>query len=255
MKKQHLSMALLAGLGLSLASFSARADFIGLQIGGGGWQHDPSGDMRYKSGTSSVSADLDDDLHMTTKTEGYGYISIEHPVPLLPNVRLMSTQLQNGGSGQLSKTIVFNGITYTANENVTSTLNLNQIDLTLYWELLDNIVSLDFGLNLKNVDGEAKLVGDTTGTTSGTFSATIPMLYLMAGVSPWEGIFLGAEGSVVKYSGNTISDYSVKFSYTTDFFLGIEAGYRKQVLKLDDLDGSYADMEFSGPFAGVHLKF
>ena len=81
------------------------------------------------------------------------------------------------------------------------------------------------------------------------------MLYLMAGVSPWEGIFIGAEGSVVKYSGSTLSDFTAKVSYTTDFFLGVEAGYRKQVYKLDDVDGSYADMQFSGPFLGAYLKF
>ena len=81
------------------------------------------------------------------------------------------------------------------------------------------------------------------------------MLYLMAGVSPWEGLFIGAEGSMVKYSGSTISDISAKISYTTSFFLGVEAGYRKQVYTLDDLDDAYADMEFSGPFLGAYLKF
>ena len=255
MKQHSLSIALLAGLTLSAASFSAQADFIGVQVGGGAWKHNPSGDLRYKSGSSSVSADLDTDLHLTTETEGYGYIVIEHPVPLLPNVRLMSTKLENSGSGLLSQSIVFNNVTYTASENVASTLNLNQIDLTLYWELLDNVVSLDFGFNFKNLDGEAKLVGDTTGSTSGSFSATIPMLYLMAGVSPMEGLFIGAEGSVVKYSGSTISDFTAKVSYTTSFLLGVEGGYRRQVYTLDDLDGSYADMQFSGPFLGAYLKF
>ncbi len=255
MKQHRLSIALLAGLSLSAASFSAQADFIGLQIGGGGWNHDPSGDFRYKSGGSSASADLKNDLHMTDKTEGYYYISFEHPVPLLPNVRLMGTKLENGGSGQLSKEIVFDGVTYPVTDNLTSTLNLNQTDLTLYWELLDNVVSFDFGLNLKKLDGKATIIGDTTGTTTATFSQTIPMLYLMAGVSPMEGLFIGAEGSMVKYSGSTISDFTAKISYTTSFLLGIEGGYRKQVYTLDDLDDAYADMEFSGPFLGAYLKF
>ena len=76
MKQHHLSIALIAGLSLFAASFSAQADFVGLQIGGGGWNHDPSGDFRYKSGSSTVSADLDTDLHMTDKTEGYFYIRL-----------------------------------------------------------------------------------------------------------------------------------------------------------------------------------
>ncbi len=254
MKQQHLSLALFAGLSLSAFSFSAQADFIGLQIGGGAWNHDPSGDFRYKS-TNTISADLKDDLHMTDKTEGYYYISFEHPIPLLPNVRLMGTKLENSGSGQLSKEIVFDGVTYPVTDTLTSTLNLNQLDLTFYWELLDNVVSFDVGLNIKKIDGEAILIGDTTGTTKSTFSQTIPMLYLMAGVSPWEGIFIGAEGSMVKYNGSTISDFTAKVSYTTSFLLGVEGGYRTQVYTLDDLDNAYADMKFSGPFLGAYLKF
>lgn len=255
MKQHYLSIALLAGLSLSATSFSAQADFVGLQIGGGGWNHDPSGDFRYNSGTSTISADLDTDLHLGTKSEGYFYITLEHPVPLLPNVRLMSTKLENSGSGLLSQSIVFNGVTYTASENVSSTLNLNQTDVTLYWELLDNVVSFDFGLNFKNIDGEATLIGDVTGTTNATFSQIIPMGYLMLGVSPMEGLLISAETSVVKYSGSTISDFTAKVSYTTSFLLGVEAGYRKQVYKLVDVDGVDADLNFSGPFLGAYLKF
>jgi len=167
----------------------------------------------------------------------------------------MGTKLENSGSGVLSKEIVFDGVTYPVTDNLTSTLNLNQTDLTLYWELLDNVVSFDFGLNLKKLDGKATIIGDTTGTTTATFSQTIPMLYLMAGVSPMEGLFIGAEGSMVKYSGSTISDFTAKISYTTSFLVGVEGGYRKQVYTLDDLDDAYADMEFSGPFLGAYLKF
>ncbi|HEB85561.1 MAG TPA: TIGR04219 family outer membrane beta-barrel protein, partial [Gammaproteobacteria bacterium] len=149
MKRHHLSIALFAGLSLSVASFTAQADLIGLQIGGGGWKHDPSGNFRYNSGSSSVSIDLDSDLHLATQTQGYFYINFENPLPLLPNIRLMSTKLENSGSGQISQTFTFNNKTYTASTSVTSVLNLNQTDLTLYWEPLDNIVSFDFGLTLK----------------------------------------------------------------------------------------------------------
>ncbi|NOY17510.1 MAG: TIGR04219 family outer membrane beta-barrel protein [Gammaproteobacteria bacterium] len=255
MKRHHLSIALLAGLSLSAASFTAQADFIGLQIGGGGWKHDPSGDFRYNSGGSSVSIDLDSDLHLQTQTQGYFYISFEHPVPLLPNVRIMSTKLENSGSGQISQDFTFNNQTYTASTSVTSTLNLNQTDLTLYWELLDNVVSLDFGLTLKKISGEATLVSTALGTSSTTFSQVIPMGYFMLGVSPMEGLLISAETNIIQYSGSTISDFTAKVSYTTDYFLGIEGGYRKQVYKLNDVSGVFGNMQFSGPFLGAYLKF
>lgn len=255
MKRHHLSIALFAGLSLSVASFTAQADLIGLQIGGGGWKHDPSGNFRYNSGSSSVSIDLDSDLHLATQTQGYFYINFENPIPLLPNVRLMSTKLENSGSGQISQTFTFNNQTYTASTSVTSILNLNQTDLTLYWEPLDNIVSFDFGLTLKKFSGEATLVSTALGTSSTTFSQVIPMGYLMLGVSPMPGLLISAETNIIKYSGSTISDFTAKVSYTTDYFLGIEAGYRKQVYKLDNVSGVFSDMRFSGPFLGAYLKF
>ncbi len=255
MKRHHLSIALFAGLSLSVASFTAQADLIGLQIGGGGWKHDPSGNFRYNSGSSSVSIDLDSDLHLATQTQGYFYINFENPIPLLPNVRLMSTKLENSGSGQISQTFTFNNQTYTASTSVTSVLNLNQTDLTLYWEPLDNIVSFDFGLTLKKFSGEATLVSTALGTSSTTFSQVIPMGYLMLGVSPMPGLLISAETNIIKYSGSTISDFTAKVSYTTDYFLGIEAGYRKQVYKLDNVSGVFSDMRFSGPFLGAYLKF
>ncbi len=255
MKQHHLFIALLAGLSLSVTSFTAQADLIGLQIGGGGWKHDPSGNFRYNSGSSSVSIDLDSDLHMQTQTQGYFYINFENPIPLLPNVRVMSTKLENSGSGQISQSFVFNNQTYTASTSVTSTLNLNQTDLTLYWEPLDNIVSFDFGLTLKKISGEATLISAALGSSSTTFSQVIPMGYLMLGVSPMPGLLISAETNVIQYSGSTISDFTAKVSYTTDYFLGIEAGYRKQVYKLDNVSGVFSDMRFSGPFLGAYLKF
>ncbi len=255
MKQHHLSIALLAGLSLSVASFAAQADLLSLQIGGGGWKHDPSGDFRYNSGSSTVSINLDSDLHLATQTQGYVYINFKHPIPLLPDVRIMNTKLENSGNGQISQNFTFNSQTYTATTNVSSTLNLNQTDLTLYWEPLDNIVTFDFGLNFKKLDGEATLVSTSLGTSSTTFSKVIPMGYLMLGVSPMEGLLISAETNVIQYSGSTISDYTVKVSYTTDYFLGIEGGYRKQIYKLDNVDGVFADMRFSGPFLGAYLKF
>lgn len=255
MKRHYLSIALLAGLSLSAVSFTTQAELIGLQIGGGGWKHDPSGNFRYNSNGNTTSIDLDSDLHLGTQTQGYFYINFKHPIPLLPNVRLMSTKLENSGSGQISQSFVFNSQTYTATTNVTSTLNLNQTDLTLYWEPLDNIVSFDFGLTLKKIDGEATLVSTALGTSSTTFSQVIPMGYLMLGVSPMEGLLISAETNMIQYSGSTISDFTAKVSYTTDYMLGIEGGYRKQVYKLNDVSGVFSNMQFSGPFLGAYLKF
>ena len=85
--------------------------------------------------------------------------------------------------------------------------------------------------------------------------APVPMIYGLIGGSPWPGLMLSAEGNYIAYSGSTISDFNAKISYTTDYFVGFEAGYRVQTIELDDVDDTDADLEFKGPFVGAYLKF
>ncbi|MCW9024062.1 MAG: TIGR04219 family outer membrane beta-barrel protein [Gammaproteobacteria bacterium] len=251
MKLHALSIAVLAA-GLTV---SAQADTLGLKIGGGSWDHDPSGTIRYKSTLIDDDINLDNDLHLKEKKEGYFFVVIEHPIPVLPNIRIMSTKLSSHGDGTTTKAFTFNNESYSLSENIVTDLVLDQTDLTLYYELLDNVVSLDLGLNLKNIDGSARLVGATAGTNTATFDVTIPMLYASVGISPIEGLFIGAEVSYIGYDGNSISDYTAKVAYTSDYLIGIEAGVRSQSYELDDIDDSYGNMEFTGPFIGAYLHF
>jgi hypothetical protein len=81
------------------------------------------------------------------------------------------------------------------------------------------------------------------------------MIYGMVGGSPWPGVLLSAEANYMTLSGSTISDFNAKISYTTDFFVGVEAGYRTQTIELDDVDDTDAKLDFAGPFIGAYVKF
>ncbi len=238
---------------LLLAPGLASADFIGFSAGAGIWQDTPSGTFRKTGDPTDVS--LTDDLFWEKENQNYFYATLEHPVPLLPNIRIMKTNLDHGGSGTLTRNITINGQTYTVSENVTSDASLDQTDITLYWELLDNVVSLDVGLNAKLLDLSYTVTGSSSGTTSDSISETIPMLYGLVGASPIPDLLLSAQLSYVTYSGTTVSDLTAKISYTTSFFLGLEAGYRAQKYQLDDVGGVTSNIEFKGPFAGLYVKF
>ena len=96
----------------------------------------------------------------------------------------------------------------------------------------------------------------TTATTeTSSFDGYVPMLYGKVGISPMEGLFLGIDGSLFSVNDSSISDYSVRASYTFGMIFGVEAGYRNMTVDLDDLDGHYGKIDFSGPFAGAYLKF
>ena len=244
MKKLH-TLACAAILSLPATSM---ADTLSVAVGGGMWQADPSG--YFRNATDPTDVDVKDDLFWQEENQGYLFVTLEHPVPLIPNVRVMTTSLDHSGSGTAS--FVLNGKTFTG--DVTSSGSFDQTDLTAYWEILDNVVSLDLGLNVKLLDFSYS-VASTGQSTSDSLSATIPMLYGLVGASPIPGLFLGVEGNWIGYDGNNLTDLTAKISYTTDFFLGIEGGYRSQTYELDDVDGYFGKLEFKGPFVGAYLKF
>ena len=226
------------------------ATILGFQAGGGTWKHATSGDITASDGGVGTSADLKNDLQLGDKTEGYSYFLIEHPVPIVPNLKYVNTKLTSSGSGNATAQFDFNGTTYTTATNLTTKLELNQTDTILYYEILDNdLVSFDIGLNAKSISGKAVVNSDST-----SFSATIPMLYASAEVGLPMGFALAAEMSNIGAGGNNITDLTTKVTYTTDFMLGIEVGVRSQSYTLD-VDNIKASMKFSGLFTGIFFKF
>lgn len=234
---------------------SMAATILGFQAGGGNWTHDPSGSFTASSADATTSADLKNGLKLSEKSEGYTYFILEHPVPIIPNLKYMNTKLSSSGSGTINSTFTINGTVYASGTNIASAFTLDQTDTILYYEILDNVVSLDIGLNAKMVDGKVNAVTTTPASNeSATFSGTVPMLYAAAEIALPAGFALGAELSTISAAGNSITDSAVKVSYTTDFMLGVEAGIRTQTIKVD-IDNVKADMKFSGTFIGVYFKF
>lgn len=232
---------------LPLTGFAATV--FEFKAGGGLWTHDPSGNISTSADGVGVSADLKDDLQLSKKQESYTYFVVEHPVPVVPNFKYVNTMLTSAGSGTVATTFTYNGITYNAATNITTQLELNQVDKILYYEILDNVVSLDLGINIKSITGKATVNADTT-----NFSGDIPMLYVAAEISLPADFTLAGEISTISAGSNTINDITVKVTYTTDFMLGVEAGLRTQNFKLD-VDSVQAETKFSGVFAGVFFKF
>jgi outer membrane protein len=228
----------------------ASADVLSFTIGGGVWNETPEGNIIQPSGAPTPSVDVKNQLFWSEESQGYLFATLEHPVPILPNVRLMYTSLDHTGSGTTS--FDFDGVNYSG--NVANDFTIEQTDLLFYYEVLDNVVSLDLGLNVRLLD-ISFTINDGTNNTSESVSAPVPMIYGMVGGSPWPGVLLSAEANYIAYSGSTISDINAKISYTTDFFVGFEAGYRTQTIELDDIDDTDANLDFKGPFIGAYVKF
>jgi outer membrane protein len=242
---------LVTGCLLAAAPAMVSADVLGFAIGAGVWNETPGGGIRKITETTDVS--VKDDLFWTEESQGYLFATLEHPVPLLPNVRLNYVKLDHSGSGETGFGFDFDDISFSG--NVANEFTIEQTDLLLYYEVLDNVVSLDLGLNVRLLDIAYSIVDENSNTTSGSVSAPVPMLYGLIGGTPWPGVLISAEGSFISYSGSTISDFNAKIAYTTNFLVGFEAGYRTQTIELDDVDDTTANLDFKGPFIGAYLKF
>jgi outer membrane protein len=236
---------------LALISPFAAADTIfGIYAGAGQWQADYSGN----AGDPSIDVEA---LGLKDSDNNYYYLALEHPVPLIPNIKLQKVDISSSQTAVINQTFDIDGTTFVIGSEVISDFDLSHVDATLYYELLDNWVNLDVGLTIRKFDGYV-----TANTADGQVSESvdldeaIPMLYAKAQFDlPFTGFSAGLEGNAVNYSGNSLTDYSAKIHYMFDSALdiGIEAGYRQMSLDIDE--DVTADITLEGPYVALLFHF
>jgi len=230
------------------------ADKASVTFGVASWQQEATGHLNWQGSNANLETGfkLDDDA------KGFIWLKIEHPVPGLPNIGLVHSKLGASGSGTVSTSFSFGGTTFNVSDSISSSLSLDQTDLIFYYEIIDTKKNhFDLGLLLKYIDGNARAENLTSGLTEEvSFEGVIPMLYANLQIElPYSGLSFGVEGSAIGYSGNSLSDFRVNVAYRTKSNLGIELGYRRQAIKLDDLDNFNSDFAFQGVYFGASFKF
>ena len=227
-------------LALSALSSNANADALGLYVGGGVWDHDPSGTF----GTVGDSViDMESDLAYKEDSDSYFYAAFEHFVPLVPNVRIEGASMEHAGT---AGSFTFDGVTVSG----ASSVNLDTTDAIFYWRLLDNWVNFDIGLNARKLDADF-----TIGTETVSVSETVPMLYVAAQFDlPLTGLSVGGDINVVSYDDNTYQDIRIRALYEMGV-IGFEVGLKTTSIELKDVDNINADLEFKGMMVGAFLHF
>jgi len=245
MKKLILASSLAA-----LLTPAAFADTVlGVYAGAGQWKSDYDG----KAGEPSITLD---DLGVKEHNNNFFYIALEHPVPIIPNIRLETIDIKSRQSSDISKTFIIDGTPYTAGDHVTSEFDLSHTDVTLYYEILDNWLNLDLGITARKFDGFV-WAESTTSSRKVKIDDTLPMLYAKFQFDlPFSGLSAGVDVNYVSYSGDKVSDYSAKVSYLFDSVLdiGLEGGYRKLSVTVDD-DDLKANLDLKGPYVALIAHF
>ena len=252
MKKSLLAVALGA---LILPATSHADTFLGVYAGASAWNMDTEGG--FANSTSLTNFDFE------SETKSSFYVALEHPIPLIPNLKVARTGMDTMGDTTVSTSFSFGGELFASNSTVMTDIELSTTDFIMYYELFDNdLVSFDIGINGKYVDGNL-FVQDTTDATINAreeFSGVVPMVYSKLAIGlPFSGLGVFVEGSFLSVDDHTLSDYQAAITYelvdNAAVDVDIQLGYREMTLELDDLDDIYSDLKFSGVYAGLEIHF
>lgn len=170
-------------------------------------------------------------------------VALEHPVPLLPNLKIKHTNLQAESDEHLS------GVQR-------NQIDLNQSDFILYYEILDNIIDLDAGFGLKHLEGDIRYHF----TNTQDIGTDLPMLYAQAGLNlPFTGLSANTEISMAGLNDAKITDVQAELKYNfIDSILvdvGATLGYRILDIQLEQDHPQEVKMKFKGPYLGLEAHF
>ncbi|NWN91413.1 TIGR04219 family outer membrane beta-barrel protein [Marinobacter adhaerens] len=239
-------LTLATGSFLILAAPLAQADILGLGASVSYWDSDLSGNVA----KDNDAVDVDDELRLDNDGNANAGLYLEHPVPLLPNVALSHTKIQQSGRGALAHKYdrVDPGAVY-------SELDLEQLDLTLYYEVLDNWVNLDLGLTVRDFSGDLLVRSADSSQSSRTEAdAVLPLGYISARFDlPFTGASVGGSGNFISYSGDSMRDFNVYGQYRFSV-LQLRAGYRQIAVDYEDSDDVF-DVKLDGPFISAGVTF
>ncbi|MBN2896883.1 MAG: TIGR04219 family outer membrane beta-barrel protein [Campylobacterales bacterium] len=225
-------------LSLIVSVAFVQADFVRAEVGGGIWSHSVSGTLG-----NNPHVDLDKNMGIDAAKPLYLWGFIKHPLPLIPNIRLEYLNLSE------------------TSEQPKHELSCEQIDLLLYYNLLDNLLWLtwDVGAGVKQVRNKYIFVG-----TSEQERSLLPLLYTRIRAEvPASGFSVEGEIHYSNLDQNKLTDGRIKIDYTFDLIPmvqpALEIGYRVQHLTLKDgyLNSMdiQSDWTFSGPYIGAMLRF
>ncbi len=230
---------------LWLAIGTAEAEFIGLNITPNQWAPAANSAFHF-SDTDSIG--LADDLDMENPEQTSMTIILEHPIALLPNLRYQSYELNYPETSTLNSDF----------DSTAASFDLSQDDIVLYYQLLDNRINLDLGVDLKRFNGEVSFAGATD--TRISVDETIPLFYLSARYDlPYTGFYVGADinTSIIDlgFSESNAQDSTIMLGYDSGNGVGFEGGFKYFSLDLDQVDDPDANLEYDGVYLNGYFNF
>jgi len=242
---------------LAIFTFNtAYADTIGGEVSMGLFNHSPSGHASYSLPLHNIGteADLEESFGFSDEQDIFFKAYFEHPFPGLPNLKLGYVTLSHTGNNDV--TLFSWGDIANVTGEIANKLELDFLDATLYYELLDNWTEVDIGLTFRYMNGDMSVSANTLSDAL-NFSTLTPLIYGKFRFNvPSTDFSVQLEANGISYSGFSSYDYELSARYTFTMGLGIEAGYKTFHLDSDDLVRNLdANIDFSGLYAAAVWNF
>jgi outer membrane protein len=244
---------------LSSITTVLNADLMRIEAGAGAWMQTPNTNMEYKDNILSGNDKSTDE----EETQGYIWLLVKHPIPIVPNIRLEYVNISSKGTA----TGVFHDFSVPGT-STSSTLEITQFDIIPYYNILDNTgwITLDLGIDLKVMETKytANPLSDTPLTTFSGYedksSHVIPLGYVRVRFEiPTTNIGLESDVKYITYGDSEVLDFRAKIDYTLGFVPviqpGVELGYRVQKINSISDEDLVTDFDFAGIYAGLMIRF
>jgi hypothetical protein len=142
----------------TVAKASDKKSTASIDAGLGVWSSELSGQLG-SSGTDVGTLGFGDgnDWWNSLPTEPYLYLTLNHAVPYLPQVRLEKSGTSSTGTGTLTASHTIGDHTFTASTSVESSLDLSLIDVVLYYKKPYGKSFIDYGIVLRSFDTKASV--------------------------------------------------------------------------------------------------
>jgi outer membrane protein len=232
--------------------FFVFADTLGLEVGVTQWNYQYSGNIA----SLGEAIDIEQTLGFSKENQPEFWLSLEHPIPLLPNIKVMHTSLQSISRYTIKKHFTFNQKSFEINSNIRSEINLTNTEAVFYYEFLDNWLNLDLGLTLRYYDGFISLEDSNRHfLAKEAYSVVVPLIYIKAKADlPFSGFFLESEMNVIKVSNDSLSDLSIAMGYETALGFGAKLGYKTFSMDINE-NNLQIDLEAKGIYASFYFHF
>jgi outer membrane protein len=263
----------LLGLGsiFLLAGSSKAGPLIDFEASIGAIQQKPRGYVSYEAESDNDRIDVKNDARLGDKTKPWVKLKLEHPIPVIPNIKLAYMPMKFDGSGVLTRDINWGGRTYQANADFNLSVKLNRVDTILYYNFpfiktaTAGKLDVELGLNVRTVMFDGKLSGTEKNTNqsiseSKSITLPIPMGHLAAEIRPINQVSLVGEINYIGYGKNNYHDYRVGLRLNSHGLLWtplkpfVEVGYRHEKLKIDVQDVK-TDLNIKGLYGFVGVRF